>query len=429
MSSRAVVWLSILAGVALAASVVMVATQSVVDTRSYIIGFLSSFIVGAALLLLSLRTAIVKDTFVDGSWARLTYTILIILACGLVAGFAALMFKSAIETNTYIAELAVQRNSALEEAERRSGQAAILAQIMETAERELTVSPTRSLSDESIDKIAAISYALPPYHLISEDTLTSTPLSPERGEILVLLNAMNIDTNSLRSIYLRTSFEGADLTNANLRGSYLRDIDLQGASLESADLDGAELSGADLTGAYMWGITLNNSRCLETKFRRADLGWAEMNNSILTHADFNSSDLSSAKLRNSDLGHATMEWTILDDAFLNNSNLSHVSFVGSRLHRTHLAGMNGPHLSFRIADLRDADLSNASIINANLDNAKLDHVNMTGIILDSATVRGANWLESLGEFKVHPYQQLQNQYSLVPNTSQGELYTITRRNQ
>jgi len=429
MGSKARLWISIIAGVALTASVVLVATQSVFDAKSYIAGFLTSLIVGIVLLLLSFRTVILKHTFVEGSWVRLIYTILIVLACGLVAGYASLAFKSAIETNAHIAELAMQRSSALVEAERRSGQAAILAQVITTAELEVTSSPTRSLSDDSIDKIAAISYSLKPYHRLSEDTLSSLPLSPERGEILVLLSALNIDTNSLRSIYLRTSFEGADLTDANLRGAYLRDIDLQHASLKNANLDGVELSGANLTGAHLWGISLNNSRCIGTKFRRCNMQWAELNNSVLTHADFSSSNLSSSKLRNSDLDHALIEWAVLDDAFLDNSKVRGVSLLGSRLHRAHLKGLVAPNISFRRTDLKDADLSNAYIIKANLDEIKLDNTNMTGTSLDSAIVKDLNWLESLSEYNVRSSQQIQGQYKIVQQPSGEQTYLIVRKDQ
>ena len=117
-------------------------------------------------------------------------------------------------------------------------------------------------------------------------------------------------------IYLGTSLEGINLSNAlirnaNLSGLNLREADLttaklQGSSFASADLRGATLSLADLSEAILLVAKLNGARAGGAIFYSANLSGACLDDAILSQADFSGANLVSTHVENADLVGASL---------------------------------------------------------------------------------------------------------------------------
>jgi uncharacterized protein YjbI with pentapeptide repeats len=225
----------------------------------------------------------------------------------------------------------------LEEASRRSALVMLMSNLMDKVDREIenqqkefssknTNRKLFKLSQSLIGQIAALSHSFKPYRFMENDSLINEPFSPERGQLLITLTRLPLDSLTLESIYKVATFERAYLKNANLM-----DVNLSNTNLRFANLSGAELSEANLSGARLRGIDLSSATLIHT-----DLSSASLSNADITAAYFNSSNLSSASFSNSDLSHtdlmdSDLTNTLFDNANLNGTNLEGVNLSGSDL--------------------------------------------------------------------------------------------------
>ncbi|MCC6410853.1 MAG: pentapeptide repeat-containing protein [Saprospiraceae bacterium] len=222
----------------------------------------------------------------------------------------------------------ISRQMQLEEANRRSALIVFLSNIIDKMEREIG-EQQKGLSEEARNKkeyklseslirqIATLSRSFKPYKFLEGDSLIKKPISPERGQLLINLMSLPLDSTTLQKIFKRGSFESADLRNvvfieANLTGADLRSADLRGSDLSYANLSMALLSDAVLT---------------DTDLRRANLQWSN-----LTGADFEGADLSRADLskaiainthwKGADVSRANFEDANLSKAIFHQSNFT-----------------------------------------------------------------------------------------------------------
>lgn len=77
--------------------------------------------------------------------------------------------------------------------------------------KEVMDSTKFKLSLSLIGQIAALSQAFKPYRFLDRDTLIGRPLSPERGQLLVTICGLPLDTVTLERIFDRSTFKEADL--------------------------------------------------------------------------------------------------------------------------------------------------------------------------------------------------------------------------
>jgi uncharacterized protein YjbI with pentapeptide repeats len=221
----------------------------------------------------------------------------------------------------------IKQQMLLDEAGRRSALVVLMSNIMDKVDDEIKeqrdillkkgisksdVNTMKfSLSQSLIGQIAALSHSFKPYRFLDADTLIGKPLSPERGQLLITLTLLPLDTSTLKKIYSSATFERADLQNAVLVGAYL-----SGAYLYDAYLSHAILIRANLSEAYL---------------HEADLSWANLSRA----------NLSKAMLREADL-----TFTNLYEANLSEANLWYANFHAVNLREANLSG----------ADLYEADL-------------------------------------------------------------------------
>lgn len=139
------------------------------------------------------------------------------------------------------------------------------------------------------------------------------------GRVLAFLAEMDL----LRRFSI--SFEGVDLSGAELKGIAFTGLDFEGASLGGADLENADFTGADFEAADLARADLKGAVLTGASFEAADLSGAS-----LSGADFTGADLSAAiGLTERQLAKACIdETTRLPNAFAPANSRSEGCFTG-----------------------------------------------------------------------------------------------------
>lgn len=250
----------------------------------------------------------------------------------------------------------------LQEADRRSSLIFLMGNLLDAMDRELKTDVgqpgIRDVSPQIIGRVVALSKGLKPYRYLANDSLVSTELSPERGQLLISLLNSELDNGSLRRIFQFADFTYSDLKGAVLSGEFLGGIHLQNADLSGATLDETDLSRADLSGANLKGAILAHAKLQEARFRGAQM----------------------------------------EDAYLESTDLSRANLYGAKLNRANLAGANLKQAHFTGADLSNANISAAEIAGAGLDQTTLDSLNIgerewMSAISSPDSIRGLQYLQ------------------------------------
>jgi len=326
----------------------------------------------------------------------------IVLGALMAGALSFLFLNELVKAQTQYQQLHIAQQAELIESIRKSGLLNLMSNVLDKIDDELKNNPKRMLSDETIARITALSYSFKPYTHFEGDSLSEKKLSPERGQLLLVLSRMNIDSGSLHKIMFQASFSGADLREVDLRGADLRGTDLRGADLQDANLQGTKFNEADLRSANLWGANLSKANLDSADLKRADLRWADLNGADLRRANLNGANLTSAQLRRTNLRGAVIQWADVSGAFLNEANLDSADLTGTSLQRAHLA---------------DSDLSKANLTMANLTEANLTGANLTGAELSRAIVSEENWLILLNEWLVTGAKEIQSRYKMTDDHS------------
>ena len=141
----------------------------------------------------------------------------------------------------------------------------------------------------------------------------------------------------------------ANFDRSNLDGADLRRADLREANLSYCSLDKTVLVDARLEGASFYTARLPGADLTRAILEKADLRESQLIAAHMDHADLRSAYLWSAKLIGADLGGAQLEGAILIDADLHGANLGGAQLTGTVLNGADLTGT-----SLEGADLRGA---------------------------------------------------------------------------
>ncbi len=321
----------------------------------------------------------------------------------LLAGPVSLIFLSTyFHRQTLNEEKLIAQQAEQIESLNKSSLAPLLQNILENIDYELRNDPRRALSNELIDRIVSSCYFFKPYFHPAGDSTSKEALSPERGQLLLLLSKMNIDSVSYHKLLMQASFEGADLREANLRGIDLRDVDLHHADLQGAHLAAAILNGANLSFANLWGADLNHSHLQEAHLQRANLAWSNLNGANLTGADLHEADLTSAQMRNANAQGAILQWVDFKGTFLNEADVSRADLFRANFTRAQLVKTN----------LSDSNLNYAIVSDANITQADLTDADLTNLVTSEE-----HWLELLNTWLVTGAQEIQEKYKEVEGIS------------
>jgi uncharacterized protein YjbI with pentapeptide repeats len=320
----------------------------------------------------------------------------------LIAGGVSFFFLNKLSgTQKQEEKLQAAHQAELAEAERRSGLVNLMGNIMNKIDEEFKQNPRRVLSDETIGRIAALSYSFVPHRDLVRDSSSEKILSPERGQLLLMLSKLKMDSASFKKIIVLTSFSGAVLREGDLRGADLEGINLSGADLQGTNLKDANLYGADLKMANLWDANFSNANLSGADLTRANLSWAELNGADLKRARLYGADLTSAQLRKADLQEADLQWADINSTFLPEANLTKANLFRANLIRTNLDK----------SILNEANLKMSVMTDANFSGADL-----TGAKLNGAEVTDGHWLDLLDEWHVTGAKEIQAQHKMIDET-------------
>ena len=302
------------------------------------------------------------------------------------------------KSNARFHRIQMDQQAALIEATRDSGQMKLMSNLLDKIDDELQDNPTRILSDETIERIVALSYSFQSHPYVEGDSASIHNRNPGRGYLLLTLSKLKLDSSTLQKILTQTSFAGAALRDADLNNANLSGADLRGADLQGANLQGANLNRANLKGANLWGANMSEAKMDSADLTRADVRWSDLNGADLKKVILHEADLTSAQLRKADLRGAVLQWADFTGAFLNEANLDSADLFRAILKRAQLKNTN----------LSRARLTYAILSEANLSHANLTEANVTNLIIDEQ-----NWLELLDEWEVTGAGEIQSQFKVV----------------
>lgn len=342
---------------------------------------------------------------------RLLTPVLIVLAGLVVCSFLFEQNKWH-KTQSQLLENSMEQRSTLIESIRQNNLISISGNVMDKVEEELRNTPNRTLSKETIERIALLNQSLKPYEYLKQDSLLGKKFSQERGLLLLTLCKMDIDSTSFNLLKMKTSFAGADLRGADLRGADLNKIDLTNANLHEADLREANLNKAILSGAIIWGGNLKRADLSGAILIRTDLRWANLNEADLRKANMEGADLTAAKLKKANLEKANLKWAYLSYVSLNEADMNEADLLGVDLHK---------------ANLYKTNLSGANLTWTNLSDANLSGTDLTNVELSRAAVRKDGWLKKLKGWQVKGASEIEKKYKTVSNVSIKSVYQINKK--
>ncbi|MBP6825431.1 MAG: pentapeptide repeat-containing protein [Saprospiraceae bacterium] len=260
----------------------------------------------------------------------------------------------------------IQHQMSLEEASRRGALVMLMSNIMDKVDDEIKEQKSDllktgisraavdtmkfSLSKSLIGQITALSHSFKPYRYLEGGTLIESPLSPERGQLLITLVQIPLDSTTRHQIYLYATFQNADLKDA---------------ILNRANLSGLDLNDANFTKSYLIGANLHR-----TMLKGADLSYANLSNANLEAANMDGAVLKRTILFKANLLASSFVKANLMEAILELSDLHQSTLNGASLIRANLSGadLSGADLlGDEFYNTSDADLSDADFSRANLE--------------------------------------------------------------
>lgn len=143
--------------------------------------------------------------------------------------------------------------------------------------RDSTVLPR--LTPRLEGRINALSRSLRPYQFLEEGGfLTETPISPERGQLVVSLLESGIDLSNIWRIgnFLYSDLNDAELADKDMSGAILFGSRFRRANLKNAILAGAQLHQVDFTDANLAGTDFRQAQLFSTDFSGALLPEARL---------------------------------------------------------------------------------------------------------------------------------------------------------
>ncbi len=234
-------------------------------------------------------------------------------------------------------------------------------------------------------------FGFDPYADLTEATLSRKPngWTGANGQVASVTGPQLNETQFRYAQAYGIFLANGHLWQSNFEGAYLSEADLRGADLGHSDLrhtilDGAMLSGANLNGARMDGAML----------ARADLRWANLSYAALANATLVDSRLDGATLydavmTSTSVARANLEKTDLRGAILNAADLDHADLQQALLWSAKLPGANLYGAKLQDAVAIDADLRGADLREAQFAGTVLSDANLSGANLDRADLRGA----------------------------------------
>jgi uncharacterized protein YjbI with pentapeptide repeats len=211
--------------------------------------------------------------------------------------FALLPFILLIQQNLLLKQQnkKIQDQNFLAEASRRSTQMFIMGDVLSDLNQERKFSKT--ITSTLAGRIASLSKAMRPYYYFEEGELIESPMSPERGQLLLTICKSDLSESQLSDeIFQNSDFTYAELDHVILRSAHLKDIDLAYSRLNFANLEGVDLSYASLANAGLYHTDLVDANLVFVNFSNADLTGSNLMYTKLKNANFTNAKMDSVKV-------------------------------------------------------------------------------------------------------------------------------------
>ena len=358
----------------------------IAEEYSFGVGVLTAI---AIIGLTALLTFLLKTKKIISSSEYSKKSFWLILTCVTTAAVCIFLYQkndtqqNKIETQS---NLIVAQSEAIIALEQRNLMA-LVATVLAAADTELAQSSTRSLSQAIIDRIADLSHSLKPYRQVTKDSIATQELSRERGQLLLSLTKMNIDSASFAQIKKIATFEYADLRDAHLANMDLSGINLARANLKGATLLGSSLEYANLEEANLKRSQLSSSSLKNAKLKLINLDWANL------------SQVNISEVR-------------LVGASLKSANLIGADFTGTYISYTNFRGANLIKANFTNTHIDIVDFSQANLTEAILDNLIIKRVNFTNVNFEK-TIVNKDWFSNLKKEETVGLEKLKSDYEVA----------------
>lgn len=366
------------------------------QNMSFVLGCI--FGIAIVIFILFARFVFKKNTEQTGSAAPnqtrvFSILILLIASAGLICS---LMFYK--QNNTLQSQIAdnkskMQDMSAIIQQAGSGNLAGMMQHILDAVQ--LQTASGAIITDTLLSQLAALSYTFTPYPYFDGDTIAQRSISPQRGQLLMGLLLMDIDSVSFQKIKNTVSFAGAQLSGADLHGVDLSGADLVGAHLTEANLRAANLNNARLSDALLYAAQLDSATMLSADLKRADLRWSTLHDADLTMADLNGAQMANAQFMHTQLYRATLQYAEVSNAIFYQSNLHSADLMGTAMQKTNFTEADMSFTNLRLVSPNDAIWNNT--------------------LLQKATV-DSTWMQNMDAWHLIGKEEIRQHYQLVNDT-------------
>ncbi|WP_235295627.1 pentapeptide repeat-containing protein [Portibacter marinus] len=255
------------------------------------------------------------------------------------------------------------------------------------------------VSSESIDQLKVVNRTFAPTEIQYSDQYT-IKTSPERGQMLLLIKALNLDSLSFSRIINTISFEYADLRNADLEGSHLEGINLKNAMLQESNLNHVNLSNAIISDA---------------NFEKTTMKGAVLRNTDATNSNFQWANLDSATIVNSTFHKSLMQNSTLNHTQILNSNFNRTVLSYAKICNAEIKGGNWDYSFLNKASVKGSNFENTQMVGVNLSETNMEETHFENVNLDFAYVNDLNWFELLADYGVVNHEKIKQTYAIQDN--------------
>lgn len=254
-----------------------------------------------------------------------------------------------------------------------------------------------SLPDHEVRRLAELSSNFEPTYLTRSDTIHETKWSKERGQLLLSLMSVPLDSTTLRQIKKEVTFAHAYLYEADLQGLDLSGINLSDSNMSNANLSGSDLSKSNLKKTSFKGAKMHGVKLIGASLQRADLSWAIMDSAVCDQARMDGIYMQNTHAPNASFINCSIHWAILEGSNFQSANFTQANIFGT--------------------DMKRVNCSDANFVQANLRRIKWNGSRLNNADLSFATVEEKNWLNRLNEWKITGSKRIQEKYKLTADTT------------
>lgn len=185
----------------------------------------------------------------------------------------------------------------------------------------------------------------------------------------------------------RTTWRFGDLQRANFRGADLYDARFWYANLRFANFSGSNLSRTSFNRADLAGADFGQANLSDTNFYSANLAGSDFSGVIRGRyrSHFGSAALCDSDLMGADLNGSNFNYAILKSVRAYRVVLDGASLIGADVSSSYLR-----EASLEGADLREADLTDTDLTDSDLERAYLGSALLVEVRLDDSNLEGAD---------------------------------------